>query len=492
MFLSIKKNNTLIKLFFCSIKQPKYGCKRDSTVSRRDAEQVQLSKFDESDPKQHIMKVMVGLGAQAGFRGLTEHVYFNIAQLRFGQFPTDHHDENLRGVRFIEVIFIGNCDKTQKLSINNAHTRNMKGCWRFPILEGDPSSLGASIERLMGKMHPGQTRMYCSPIKAKDLPRVRLTENCKKMCFYHRKPLGENPIRRLFKEAAEIMGLEDPSSFSSHQLRGLCITRMANDPSVSLAETMRVARHKSVSASKVYQRTDDVSEANRMKALSIVPAKPKGSDRPPSPSPGLAEKKPPPPYSPPSPGVAEKKPPPYSPPSPGLAQKSPPLYSPLSPVKHKTDYNALFPSTQYCPSSPDSPRKESPPVTLCGRAAQWRNRAVAPSMTQQGICDLKAEVKGLEDLLKKKNPPPPLLAPTKKEVSERQKEIQFLRMKVQQLTKKLKDQHEEEELYVEMVTAGLEKENGLLKRQLSGCKRKISYLEAENHELTRVIRGRRR
>ena len=76
-----------------------------------------------------------------------------------------------------------------------------------------------------------------------------------------------NKIRSLMQDGARILGL--PVTFKPHSLRALCITRLANDSSVSLAETMSVARHSSVSASKTYQTLDGHSEHNRLRALGV-------------------------------------------------------------------------------------------------------------------------------------------------------------------------------------------------------------------------------
>ena len=67
------------------------------------------------------------------------------------------------------------------------------------------------------------------------------------------------------------MGL--PGGFKPHALHAVCITQLVNDQSVSIAETMAVARHTSVSASKT-QRVDGISEGNRLRALGLLPGTP--------------------------------------------------------------------------------------------------------------------------------------------------------------------------------------------------------------------------
>lgn len=79
---------------------------------------------------------------------------------------------------------------------------------------------------------------------------------------------GKDSIRILFKEGAVILGL--PSDYQPHSLRGAYITKLVNDPGVSIAETMVVAHHSSVSVSKNYQQVAGVSEANRLHALGLI------------------------------------------------------------------------------------------------------------------------------------------------------------------------------------------------------------------------------
>ena len=76
--------------------------------------------------------------------------------------------------------------------------------------------------------------MYCYPVvnKANKMKKVGETD----LHFYSRRPLGVNKIRSLLQEGGRILGL--PVMFRLHSLRAVCITRLANDQSVSLPENM--------------------------------------------------------------------------------------------------------------------------------------------------------------------------------------------------------------------------------------------------------------
>ena len=54
-----------------------------------------------------------------------------------------------------------------------------------------------------------------------------------------------------------------------HVLRRIFITTLANDPHVSVEESMLASRHNSVSAQRPYMLADGVSEAARFRALGL-------------------------------------------------------------------------------------------------------------------------------------------------------------------------------------------------------------------------------
>ena len=111
-------------------------------------------------------------------------------------------------------------------------------------------------------------KMYCRVAQQPHINKMAM-QGYTNVRYYKSKPLGRNSITELFKEGAMILGLSDPENFRPQSLRGACITRMVNAENVSMAETMRYARHRSVAASKTYQRTDGVSESNRLQAIGV-------------------------------------------------------------------------------------------------------------------------------------------------------------------------------------------------------------------------------
>ena len=209
-----------------------------------------------------MMKVLFGCGIFAGFRGSSEHTYFNVSQVKTGNYPEQYEDPQLAGKPYVSIDNLS--DKTNKLSVHNSYLRNCGTSMRFPVNFDDDENFGAALVRLKQKIGPDQKRMYCQPApKSYQLSLARMGHY--NVHFYANKPLGPKSIAKLFKDGAKHLGL--PDSFRPHSLRSALITKLANDPSVSIAETMSAARHTSVSASMNYQRSDGVSEANRLRAI---------------------------------------------------------------------------------------------------------------------------------------------------------------------------------------------------------------------------------
>ena len=128
-------------------------------MTEDDMHLIDLSKFDEDDPHQHIMKILFGCGSEFGFRGKSEHTLACIWQIKIGRFPVGHE---WYGHQY--VAFIGMCDKTHKLSLKNTSVRDEEEFHRLPVIEDDPKNLGASIMRYLKKVDDDQVRLYCKPM----------------------------------------------------------------------------------------------------------------------------------------------------------------------------------------------------------------------------------------------------------------------------------------------------------------------------------------
>ncbi len=259
--------------------QPSYGNRSDKThLSAADAERIDLARFDEQDPWQHMMKMMFGCGTLCMFRS-KEHAFFMVHQVKFGHYPHLFEHPGLAGHPYVTIDNL--TDKSHQVSVNNNHARQCSEFLRFPINPSDPGDFGACVQRYMNKLSPGQTRMYCKPASEAYIESTYRRHGNTNSIFYPQTPLGVNKITALMVEGARILGIAH-ENFRPHALRAVGITNLANDSAVSEAERCRAARHSTVNANRMYQTVDGRSEYNRLRALGVTMPQPIAPPEPPS------------------------------------------------------------------------------------------------------------------------------------------------------------------------------------------------------------------
>ena len=212
---------------------------------------IQLRKYDEDNLYEHMQKLAILLGLQTGLRGL-EHCKIEVNNIEKDEFDKKHP---LASMTYYSLVNMDH--KTNKVSTTNPYLDDGNPL-KMPVYSNDKWDLccGGCLERYLDKLHPGQLRLFCKVAR-------------KKNRFYNSLiPLGKTGLPNLIKAAGIDAGIQDIESFSGHSLRKQYITMMANDPNVSLAETMQAARHSSVSASLAYQRKCGISETAKFVALS--------------------------------------------------------------------------------------------------------------------------------------------------------------------------------------------------------------------------------
>ena len=239
---------------------------KNRRIMHGDRKKVLLSMFDESDPRQHQMKILFGCGAKFGFRGSQEHVFLELCHVRKGEYEPGHP---LEGHTYYG--FGGFQDKTNKLNLNNVYLPNDDDMMRCPLVKGDPENLAWSIEKYLEKCSPGQTRFYCKKLSKNAKERYVRNGGDAKHEFMANVPLGKTKIKELFDEGAKLLGLQSADDFYPHSLRAMFITELANDPSVSTRKAQVSARHNNSSSTANYMTRDAVSETNKLLALGMIP-----------------------------------------------------------------------------------------------------------------------------------------------------------------------------------------------------------------------------
>ena len=89
--------------------------------------------------------------------------------------------------------------------------------------------------------------------------------------YYGNCPIGKEYIKKLFKDGAAVLGLQNPQNFGAHSLRAYFVTKLSVGDGVNDKERMVSSRHNSVGASAIYQERNSKSETNKFIALGINP-----------------------------------------------------------------------------------------------------------------------------------------------------------------------------------------------------------------------------
>ena len=443
------------------------GCQ----LSAADVEKIDISKFDETDPRQHIMKVLFGMGFYAAFRGSSEHALMKKSQISFGTYPDNFENSTLAGKNYVAIANIPG-DKTRTVTVTNSYARDTSQVLRFPVNSESLKCFGGTLSRYYHKLAPGQIRFYCQVATAKYKQKLAM-EGFPNAEFYGNKPLGRKSIATLFKEGAKLLGL--PASFRPHSLRGACITKLANDSSVSIAETMAVARHTSVSASRAYQRVDGVSEGNRLNALGQLVLDPE----PTSTSAVASVPAPVPPT-----GLAK---PPEHPMRQSVAKRS------LS--QEESDSDDEFVAFRAKRRRRGSSSSESSVGDLSKpKSATVKAPDITP--TQVDIAALKSEVADLEDSMKPKKPEAdPVKSENRKVVAELREVVRNLQRKVDSRDHDIlyyRSIENDQEEKIDRLKEDLEREqskNYKLERELESLEAVLRDVQRENGELNRICFG---
>jgi hypothetical protein len=198
-------------------------------LSAADAEKIDLSRFDESDLLQHMMKILFGCRIYCMFCG-KEHASFAVSQIKFRHYPCTFKYAGLAGHPNVCIDNI--CDKSHRLTVHNSHARTTNKFLRFLINENDPVCLGAAIKCFMPKLAPNQTRMYCRLATQEYIEATYQCHGNSTSLFYANTPLGANKLKELMAKGAEITGIS--KNCRPHSLCAVGVTKLANDSTIRL------------------------------------------------------------------------------------------------------------------------------------------------------------------------------------------------------------------------------------------------------------------
>ena len=198
-------------------------------------------------------------------RGVKERVH-----LLWSKFVLYHYDVEgpLKGLPCFELV--RDFDKTCPLTLSNPTVKNQNVRLIYVHNPKDPLSLYTLMQKYRSMCSPTQACFYCYE---KDNNKIIAEHSCGKHRYLSNllSPIGEKEVAKFGQEIARRCGLPDWEKCTNHGWRGLGISRLANSKDVSLSEAMGAARHTTATVHQSYISVGDVSEVNRIKAMSDVP-----------------------------------------------------------------------------------------------------------------------------------------------------------------------------------------------------------------------------
>lgn len=246
-------------------RREEYGTKYGSASKRQqikevdNSTQLDLSRFNEDVFSEHQKKVAVILGAFYGIRGMKEMSNLLIGNIDHGVIEAGHE---YAGKMYYGINDL--TDKSCKITFTNTVARQTNHM-RLPVLdENDPNDVAGCIGRYLKKVSPSQLRLFCKEASPKQKHHYG-TMGWPNAQMSPHQPLGHNAMRDLMREASNDLGFD----VAGHAFRRLFVSTLVNDGRVSAEESLASARHGSVAAQRPYQSRNNVSEANRFKALGI-------------------------------------------------------------------------------------------------------------------------------------------------------------------------------------------------------------------------------
>ena len=150
----------------------------------------------------------------------------------------------------------------KKISFSNPQVRTEIELGRFPVIPGDKkNNIGGFIKFYLNSLPVNSDDN--SPFAGGRLF-LRLSKDNSR---YLNSPIGKTKVRDDLADAFEKLGVSNASTLHPHAVRGLFISKLANDPRVSGKQGMAVARHTTASAYLGYQKLGAKSDAARTASL---------------------------------------------------------------------------------------------------------------------------------------------------------------------------------------------------------------------------------
>ena len=91
--------------------------------------------------------------------------------------------------------------------------------------------------------------------------------------MFPKKPCGKDKVRKGMKEIKQRLKLTYWKSFRGQVLRPIMYTKLNNDNSINITESIAALQHRSAAAHEYCNKTSSTSECNKYKVLGIIKKK---------------------------------------------------------------------------------------------------------------------------------------------------------------------------------------------------------------------------
>ena len=186
------------------------------------------------------------------------------SNFKIGQYLPGHR---WYGKKYIEFQDKAMVTKNQQVTFSRPDAgADQHDALRFPIRDGDLTSVGYVYTLLRKHTPPTQDRVYArraTPDQIKDNVAIGHPE----WIFSTTKVIGVNSISDLLRDLSQQAGIEDWEGKTNHRLKAWALERLANSSKCNPKDTQRLARHKTLNMQAEYIGVSEESEANRCEAL---------------------------------------------------------------------------------------------------------------------------------------------------------------------------------------------------------------------------------
>ena len=209
-------------------------------IVRRAVKEGAMDVTGESNPYHLLALFGFVLGTQFGFRGVKEYENLKLWHIETGTYSKS--DKSFPGLPYIEVTG-AMVDKKNRLSIGNATLYDKNNKRRIVHNPNDVLSPYALFENLTKHIHASQEAVFCHDLSVKKHKVLCEFDDFgwKNVRYDPTRAMKAGTINKFSKTINRLCGIPEWDKYGNHDWRAFLLTKLANDPSVSVTERSSAA-----------------------------------------------------------------------------------------------------------------------------------------------------------------------------------------------------------------------------------------------------------